>query len=304
MQLRIYQCLTIWVIAILSSPSALAAQDAGREWSVDGSVGLFGFGTGATDSGLLFQWSVSASPTDWLRIGTQGQFRDDVPSEGRSQALGVGVVGRLFPSFPRLFGQYLQGFRLPNVVPHLYVPAGALLEVVYLGEGSSDPTPGVYVRPRGFIGLGIEARGESARRFTMEGQASYGFDGRFLALMVGLRSTNSVRAGDHRLTFQTSDLSFLNSSYQREEEFRGYGVRYEGPVDAGPIDRVRASLGLDFLVFETTRRWSTGALSGLVGGRVPIVAVLWDRVLLSVVADGGIWRFSEGAEGHAVYPSA
>jgi hypothetical protein len=81
MQLRIYQCLTIWVIAILSSPSALAAQDAGREWSVDGSVGLFGFETGATDSGLLFQWSVSASPTDWLRIGTQGQFRDDVPSE-------------------------------------------------------------------------------------------------------------------------------------------------------------------------------------------------------------------------------
>lgn len=287
-------------ILLLGAPMATVAPahaqaPGGEGWSVDGVAGLFAAaGTDdPADSGPLFQWRYTTPVADGLRVGGQAQFRDDDPSRGRSQAAGLGLVATA------RFGS-------------LYAPAGVLVEGAHVEKSAGtlslfpEPEPGFHVRPRAHAGLGVEA-GSGPVRFLVEGQASTGFDGEYLAVLAGVRSADGEERRDGgeppRLVMHGNGWGPLSGSYDRDEDYRGYGLRYEGPLDAGPVRTLRGSLGIDFLVFTTNRRWSTGAISVLVGGSAPVARLFSDAVALDAVADGGVLVFPEGGGGRTTYPA-
>ncbi len=276
------------------APSHAQAQE-GEGWSVDGVAGLFTSDrtTDPADSGPLFQWRYTTPVADGLRVGGQAQFRDDDPSRGRSQAAGLGVVATA---------------RLGS----LYAPAGVLFEGAHVEKSAGtqslfpEPEPGFHLRPRAHAGLGVEV-GSGPVRFLVEGQASTGFDGEYLAVLAGVRSADGEerRTGGERprLVMHGNGWGPLSGSYERDEDYRGYGLRYEWPVDAGPIRTLRGGLGIDFLAFTTNRRWSTGAVSVLVGASTPVARIFSDAVALDAVADGGVLVFPEGGGGRTTYPA-
>lgn len=266
----------------------------GDGWSVEGVAGLFTADRSPdpADSGPLFQWRYTRPVIEGLRVGGQVQFRDDDPSRGRSQAAGLGatVVAQLGA---------------------LYVPAGVLVEGVHVEKSAGElaqfpePEPGLHLRPRAQAGLGAEL-GTGPVRFLLEGWSSTGFDGTFLAFLAGVRSADGgarrARRERPRFVMHGSGWGPLSGSYEKEEDFRGYGLRYEAPVDAGPLRSLRGSLGIDFLVFTTDRRWSTGAISLLAGGGVPLLRLGDGALAVDAVADAGVLLFAEGGGNRTTYP--
>ena len=277
----------LFAVLTLSPQGAAYAQTFDQAWRTEGLIGLYGEGSGAADNGFLFIWRYSRFVSEHFRIGFQAQFRDDDPSRGRSQAFGLGFSARFLPIFPYDVG----GIRLPEMLHHMYIPVGALVEGIELSDR-------FHVGPRIYGGVGLAGRGALA--LQIEGQASYGFDGRFLGVMAGVGP--GLLGGDHRLTMSTSSLRALTPTYILSEGFRPYGARYEAAVDARVVETVRGTLSIDILEFMTNRNWSTGAIGVLGGVSAPLRGGFHDAARLALVVDGGVWIFLEGGNGAAPYP--
>jgi hypothetical protein len=263
-------------VALLLTASSLAAQDTPPAVLISGaSAGLY-FGQPSSYNGPVLTARYGRQFNKYLVFGVRGEFRDDDPSGGRAQSLGLG---------PELM------CLAPSLGVQLYAVGGVLLEAVHVGNRPSmfapDVESGLHLRPLIGAGMGVRTGGADIlfeATYAVTGSTSY------TMLQFGVAS----QSGTHNVAsapaayIQTNTLAPLTEDYQSEEDYRGYTLAVDIPARTPLGEAIRASVGIDFLDFE----FSTGALELLVGTVAPVFRTQRNVFSVSLIPQlGGILFF-------------
>ncbi|MDH3498447.1 MAG: hypothetical protein OER21_16965, partial [Gemmatimonadota bacterium] len=279
-------------LALLLTASSLAAQDRAPAVLVSGAgAGLY-FGEPSSYNGPVLAARFGRQLNRYVVLGLRGEFRDDDPSGGRVQSVGLGPEVMLLA---------------PTLGAQLYLVGGALVEAVHVGSPppatfTPDLASGIHLRPH--VGAGLAAHTSRATVLFETLRAVTGGTS-YTMVQLGVVSQPGPHDGTPApaAAMHANALAPLSDAYRSHQDYRGYTLAVDFPVRTRLGEALRASAGIDFVRFEISDgyEYSTGALELLVGTVVPLLRTPSNVFTLSVVPQLGAMLFFEPS-GMPPYP--
>ena len=212
------------------------------------------FGTPSTHNGPVLFARVGKQLGKAYAATGRVHFRDDDPSGGRVQALGLGVELIAMTPGPA----------------YVYGVAGLGTELVLLSDppsfGPPDMREGLNARVHVGAGLGFRL---GTLDLLLELDRGFGGGVSTSAFMLGARSPTQQNANGGSIIYLTANrMNSPSSRYAADSDSRGYTIAIDTPSALWFGRAIRMSVGIDFMQFG---RFSTGVIQLLAGIRSDIV---------------------------------